>query len=178
MLCESCKKNNATVSLTEIKDSKATVYQLCENCARSQGYPAKQTLLGDLISGFVTKTRSSEGGSEKACEICGMTYQSFRAKGRLGCPQCYDLFEEELTPLLEKIHGSARHIGKVPRESAPAESETLRLRNRLAQLKRELKSVVESEDYERAVEIRDRIQTMEKELAREDPCSGSGPEGA
>lgn len=179
MLCESCKKNNATVSLTEIKDSKTTVYQLCETCARSQGCPGKQNLLGDLLSGFVAKARSAEATVEKACEVCGMTYRGFRAKGRLGCPHCYELFEEELTPLLEKIHGSAHHIGKAPRQEQgeeQSESDVLQRHRELTRLRRELRDVVQEEDYERAAQIRDRIQVLEVELSKGTSSPGPGPE--
>ncbi len=175
MLCESCKKNNATVTLTEVKDAKATVFQLCEACARSQGCPGQQNLLGDLLSGFVAKARSAESTVEKACEVCGMTYRGFRAKGRLGCPHCYELFEEELTPLLEKIHGSARHIGKVPCREGE-ESSSLHQQRELTRLRRQLREVIEQEDYERAAEIRDRIQVLEVELSSGTSSSGSGPE--
>ena len=75
--------------------------------------------------GKLAKELSAAGGKEPSdadklsCPICRMTFQDFKNTGRLGCPYDYEVFREELMPLLENIHEVAGHAGKVPKKSAP-----------------------------------------------------------
>jgi len=96
------------------------------------------------------------------CPECGITYSEFKTKARLGCANDYEVFRSELLRLLEKIHGSTQHAGKTP-HTVDAQ---VRKENELIRLKKDLESVVKSEDFEKAAEIRDRIKTIELELNR------------
>jgi len=82
----------------------------------------------------------------------------FRNTGRLGCPQDYRVFRDELVPLLENIHGETRHSGKSPRR-APLSQQ---IQSELMQLRNKLKNSVNKEDYEEAARIRDRIRKLEE----------------
>ncbi|MFN8855015.1 MAG: UvrB/UvrC motif-containing protein, partial [Planctomycetaceae bacterium] len=82
---------------------------------------------------------------------------------RLGCSDCYTAFREELLPLLENIHGDIQHVGKAPRR-APLDS---RRRQDLIRLRSELKTAISEESYERAAELRDQIQQLERDLQGE-----------
>ena len=67
----------------------------------------------------------------------------------------YD-FRKGLIPLLEKMHGSVQHVGKVPSRAG----KELIKKNELMQLRNELNKAVEKEDYEKAAELRDRIYEL------------------
>ena len=80
----------------------------------------------------------------------------FQAQGRLGCPHDYSVFRNGLTPLLERIHRCARHVGKSPRRRpAPQEQAAL------AELRRRLRQAVEAEAYEEAARLRDLLRKKE-----------------
>ena len=96
--------------------------------------------------------------SSKFCGFCGLTFAQFRETGRLGCPHCYSSFENHLRGLLRRIHGGTQHVGKVYLPSDPTASERAK---RLEGLRRRLQRAVESEDFERAAEIRDLIRALE-----------------
>ena len=81
------------------------------------------------------------------------------ARGRLGCPSCYTVFQTALEPLLEKIHGGTRHVGKAPDESSAVDRSRER---RLVALRRELQAVVREERYEEAAGLRDRLARFEQ----------------
>jgi protein arginine kinase activator len=70
-------------------------------------------------------------------------------------------FQNQLDPLILNVHGESEHKGKRPRR-ATGSSE---LRTQLIRLRREMKEAVESENYERASELRDRIRNIETEQA-------------
>lgn len=86
-----------------------------------------------------------------------MKFVDFRNSGRLGCPHDYQAFAAELTPLLESIHGSTRHLGKTPRR-LPRNKQ---LQQELTRLRKQLHQAVVEEAYEEAARLRDRIRELE-----------------
>jgi protein arginine kinase activator len=83
---------------------------------------------------------------------------------RIGCENDYELFKEELTELLQKIHGSSRHVGKTPPEAADEakrEVEHARREAELAKFRKELDDLVKAEKYEEAAKLRDKIREAE-----------------
>ena len=87
-----------------------------------------------------------------------MTFLEFRNHGRFGCPHDYDAFKSDLLPLMESVHGEVRHTGKTPRRAPRAKT----AQAELAQLRQQLQSLVNEENYEEAARIRDRIKQLEE----------------
>lgn len=166
IICQFCKKNVATVHLTELVDGEKQEVHLCEECAGKKGLSFKTSFsLQDLLSGLMEKEREKIPKELLAlkCPNCGLTFGEFRNSGRFGCPQDYHVFKENLAPLLERIHGSAQHTGKVPER---IDTDTAKERA-LIDLKRHLEEAINREEYERAAEIRDRIRALESEEKKE-----------
>ena len=161
-LCQVCKKNRATIHLTEIIKNKKREIHLCEECASKKGvaFKTQQFSISDLLSGLVNTQAAQEIAkmSQVKCPICGLSYLDFRQHGRLGCATDYTVFKEGLIPLLEKIHGSDEHLGKIPNSSGEAR-ETGR---ELLELRQTLRRAVDAENYEEAARLRDRIKEMEE----------------
>ena len=95
-----------------------------------------------------------------SCPECGTTYYDFQKSGRLGCGKCYETFSRELSELLRKIHGSDKHVGKMPFMG----DEMLKEQEDLQRLKSELKSLIQGEEFEKAAVLRDRIRDLEGKL--------------
>ena len=168
MNCEKCKKNHATYHLTANENGVMREAHLCEECARQAGVNLKfnfsiSDILGSLLDVKPAPGPSSSPSkaSQLKCPECGITYAEFKSKARLGCAHDYEVFRTELIRLLEKIHGSTTHAGKTPQTA----DTQIRMENELIRLKRDLESVVNSEDFEKAAQIRDRIRTLETELS-------------
>jgi protein arginine kinase activator len=164
MNCEKCHKNHATIHLTAIENGMKKEAHLCDECARQTGVHLKFNFsISDLLGGLMEPPPAKAAKvSQVRCPECGITYSEFKTKARLGCANDYEVFRSELLRLLEKIHGSTQHAGKTP-HTVDAQ---VRKENELIRLKRDLESVVKSEDFEKAAEIRDRIKTIEIELNR------------
>jgi protein arginine kinase activator len=106
-----------------------------------------------------------------------MSLAEFRAQGRLGCARCYTTFQSALGPLLRKLHGAARHVGRTPR----TDGRITELRRRVETLRAEIERAVRSEEYERAAALRDELRAVEDEqsvLARGGPETAPGTGGA
>lgn len=164
ILCQQCKKNIATVHLTEMKSGQRNETHLCEECARGMNLPHKHPIsLSDLIGAIMEKSSgkdAAKGEPGTACPKCGITFKDFESKGRLGCEHDYSFFRPEIDKLIEKVHGSSKYIGKTP---AGVQSETV-AQNELIQLKNRLNQVIKSEQYEEAARIRDRIIELEDQI--------------
>jgi protein arginine kinase activator len=158
MKCQSCE-NPATVHLTDIVAGRKKELHLCQACAEEQQFIKKkelnlpailQTLIGHHVGQLTDEL------ARLACPHCGIKYMEFRAEGRLGCPNDYAVFRAGLEPLLERIHRTARHVGKVPRHRpcAARQAEVIELRQKL-------RLAVDSESYEEAARLRDLIREKE-----------------
>lgn len=164
MVCNVCGKNQATVHLTEIIDDQMNELHLCEECARKKSSQMEQQFgLSDLLAGMATAEKpveEKEVGSSR-CANCGLTYKDFKKIGRLGCGECYASFRKFLAPLLKRIHGSSYHCGKCPTKAGiPG-----RKKPDLQELRCLLQKAIESEAYEEAARIRDKIRELQEKPA-------------
>src|SRR5687767_10695405 len=108
--CETCGKQ-ATVLLTEIKNGKKIEKHFCEECAaQNEGLPVKQhTPINELLTNFVMQHSGLQKEMGVSCPKCGITWAEFRQSGLLGCEHDYELFDKDLTPLLQRAHEQATH---------------------------------------------------------------------
>jgi protein arginine kinase activator len=161
MKCQNCH-NAATMHITEVlPEERFEDHHLCEKCAQDyllNQQPQKTATAKSGLSEAVGESDESSALNQHECPLCGIKFMEFRNSGRLGCPNDYQEFREELTPLLESIHGETRHCGKTPRrlpQNKQTQSELIQLRNRL-------KQAITREDYEEAARLRDRIRQLEE----------------
>ncbi len=169
MKCMKCAKV-ATFHITDIERGKPHEYHFCDDHARQHLAPSaevadKQTM-SDIAKGLIGTASESiqepASDDQLTCPVCHITFGEFRSTGRLGCPHDYEVFRDELMPLLENIHESTRHTGKTPRR-APRDPKQQTM---LIQLRNDLKRAVAAEDYEMAARVRDKIKSLEIELGR------------
>lgn len=165
MQCENCKKNTATIHLTEIVDSRRAELHLCEPCAQKHGLAVKaQMPLNELLTTLLAAQPQPEAAIDAdsenlVCPYCGITLEKFLKNSILGCPHDYVVFEKSLLPIIERSHaGRTTHCGKVP---SKASSDTKKQAELLA-LKKKLEAAVRSENYETAAELRDKINRLQK----------------
>ena len=170
MICNTCGKKEATVHLTEIVNDKMTKLHLCEDCAKAKGAEMEEHFgLSDLLAGLADLGSSIEPETIAAvkCPSCGFTYQDFKKVGRFGCSECYEAFRKQLDPLLKRIHGTNRHIGKVPLMAGKSTKEV----KDLQALKAELEKAIQTEAFEEAARIRDKIRELSIKAKGEDAPS-------
>lgn len=161
MVCDICGKKEATVHITEIINDKMAKLHLCEDCAKDKGAEMEEHFgLSDLLAGLADLGANIEPEIADAvkCNVCGFTYRDFKKMGRLGCSECYDAFKKQLAPLLKRIHGADRHVGKVPLMIG----KTVKDSRNLQDLKARLDKAIQAEEFEEAARLRDQIKELEK----------------
>ncbi|MGN0551442.1 MAG: UvrB/UvrC motif-containing protein [Acutalibacteraceae bacterium] len=160
MLCQSCKKNQATTHVKSIVNGEFTEYHLCPECAKKMGYgsifPSAgldfSSFLGSFLDGGLPQRTSAT-----RCKGCGASFSDIARTGKVGCADCYDNFYDELLPSIRKMHGNTTHTGKAPGGS----SKELRVLNELERAKAELKIAIDKQEFEQAAKLRDKIKELE-----------------
>jgi len=161
MLCDNCGERDAAVHLTTIVNNEVRQQHLCEKCAAERGVETTVSVpkhpLGDFLHAVQQQlaTPSAESGR---CTFCGATMSDFRATGRWGCARCYTTFEVSMRELLRRVHGNSRHAGQSYQPPQPELDERATI---LGELKERLRRAIESEQFELAADLRDRIRVME-----------------
>ena len=168
MKCDHCNKP-ATVHLTEIHNGKKIQKDLCEQCAaKLEGISSGGNApINELLTKFVLAHSGLPQQEATKCEQCGATWAEFRQNGLLGCAHDYDLFDQDLAPLIQRAHeGGKEHVGKVPARHASGAA-AIRQQADLTRMRKELQRAVEAEDYEQAAKLRDQIKAQERKEANQ-----------
>lgn len=160
MFCESCGKNPATTHIKTIVNGELTEYSLCARCAKKLGYGNLLTDLGRSMGSLLGEyfgEAESEQEDIPRCKGCGSSFDDIARSGEVGCAECYHTFYERLLPLIQRIYGDTKHRGKVPGGNLM----TVNPQNRLSVMRRELREAIDTENFEHAAELRDRIRSLE-----------------
>ena len=99
MLCILCNKNRATTF--------KGAAPVCPACFARSNRPTHTT----TVTTFKVIDLTPQ---IRICENCGSDFSAYNKRGRLGCSDCYSAFRDQLTPIIRKIHGNARHRGTRP----------------------------------------------------------------
>jgi protein arginine kinase activator len=162
MKCEICGLKEAVIHIRQMQKENVHELHICEECAQEKGLVREEeselpvtNLLAGLIDG--AEASGSAGPGASACPRCGTKLADFRKTGKLGCAECGRTFEADLRSILSQMAARPRHAGKLPLAlagSADAAPDRAGLRDKL-------KAAVESEDYEKAAQLRDRLRELE-----------------
>ncbi len=163
MICEKCKKNQATIFYEENINGKKRSYSLCPECASalekevglSHDLFSLPSFGNPLFGGLFGHATPAAG---KTCPSCGATLSDFRRNGKMGCPDCYAAFSGELGETIRSIHGNVKHTGRAPARYRKDREK----QDRLAELRGKMKAAIEAEDFEQAATLRDEIRALEE----------------
>ena len=179
MLCEKCKKRTATVFYNENINGKTRSYSLCGECAaqlHEKGDVQDVTsMIGSFADPFSELHDNIFGGffgipahrvvsAAKKCPTCGCTFAEISASGKVGCPECYTVFSDELASTLRAVHGTITHTGKVPSRHRAKQERA----EKLKKLRLAMQDAIQKEDFEKAASLRDEIKTLENDNAKKD----------
>lgn len=100
MLCCSCKKNQATNIHEKTTDGRKQTEYYCADCYRRL---------------FISAPSSAPKNA--VCPRCKTTAEEFFRSGLVGCADCYTYLAAAVDPVVFRMQGGDRHVGKHPPES-------------------------------------------------------------
>jgi protein arginine kinase activator len=187
MDCQKCGQKSANVHIVQEINGKHHELFLCSDCAKKYDHYGVGFSLGldsglqfafnNFLPGFIGHTKNvvSTTPKELLCKECGLAFGEFQKLGRLGCGNCYETFQEELAPILSRIHGNVAYRGKKPDEKMEqGKGKRTEEDKVLETLKQELQECISKEEYERAAKIRDEIRKAD---SRKNDGNGGGDRG-
>ncbi len=186
MLCDNCRKREANVRYSENINGRKKEMNLCEECSKKLGISNMDfsmpidfsSFLGEFLEDFTTPEFMAMPLFNEIktlkCNSCGYTFEDIASTGKLGCGNCYSVFEERLDPIIRRIQGANHHVGRVGKiidskieqkmaNTATTKKEESEKENTLENLQKKLKKAIKEERYEDAAKIRDEIKNIEKE---------------
>ena len=161
MKCDLCDKP-AVVHEVSINNGVKKEVHLCLEHAQAAGLsiPGQQPI-NQLLKTFITGQAATP--EAKRCTGCGSTFAQIRQSNLIGCPECYTTFHEPLSSLIEQAQfRSTEHVGRVPNQHHTPTQVELRTRKLL----KDLDAAVTAEQYERAADLRDRLDKLSTELPK------------
>ena len=190
MLCDRCKKKEATIHVKKVSNGKVESLHLCADCAREKEEQGVLGALGFNLAevlfniGEMAKPHADTGDSgpdEKqsdpgiTCPVCGWNMEKLQSShGRLGCPECYKTFSEIIGEALNRIQRGEMHIGKRPDKTDPLLNAAA-LRIEITRTRKKLAELVRREEYEKAAVCRDRLNALNEKLKLLEP-GGEAPD--
>lgn len=189
MLCDNCGKREANIRYSENINGRKKELNVCEECSQKLGINHMDFSIPIDFSSFFGEFMEDFGTPEfmplfneiktLKCNHCGYTFEDIASKGKLGCGDCYETFEERLSPIIRRIQGANTHVGRIGKmidhkidEKVTNQSnkrnnniETIKTEeNQLEKLQNKLKQAIKEEKYEDAAKIRDEIKKFKKEI--------------
>lgn len=168
--CEACGEESATVHVLRFDGGGISHTHLCQECAEGEAGQVEGAALVLALPGALGSLLAPLGGfgsseSEEpfapVCGTCGTTLADLRESGLMGCAACYEAFRAHLGDEDTESTEDSAHLGKIP-SRLPGDE---RRRREVVRLQRMLHELVESERFEEAASVRDRLAEIESSLA-------------
>ena len=171
MLCDNCKSREAKIYYTEIIDGVKKEQHLCEECAKKfssfqTDIPGLSkrftlgTLLSSLLGGYEEKEQKKVEEKSLSCKHCHMTYEEFLQSGVVGCPKCYEAFQQPMKSCIKNIQGAIKHTGKIPKGFQSEAEQLVHSMSEVDILSIQLQQAIEKEEFEEAAKLRDQIREL------------------
>lgn len=164
MKCECCHEAEATIHLTQVIDGEVKKLNLCQDCAQKNGIDLNSPIsITDVLLGLGAQSGAQKDHTimsefDLSCGRCQMTRAEFKKSARLGCPECYKAFMGELSALIQAMHHSRQHVGKIPAR----QGNEARITAQIASLQKDIETAIAKEEYEIAANLRDKIRALKE----------------
>lgn len=187
MKCEICRKAEAEKAITVTENGVEKELYVCSACAeaKKQGKTAKakpprtgrpgvtivggenvpQPLVEEFVKatlGFMKGMADADEDKRRTCPVCGATWDSVKASGRLGCPSCWKTFAREVRGEFLAAEYGPVHMGAAPSVEVLPDARSAR-----RVLERQLEDAIAREDYRLAAEIKRKLDGLD--AAKEEP---------
>ncbi len=165
MKCDRCGKPSVYHS-TLIVNGVSQTTNLCRDCAIKEGVfnSAPTSIFDDMFSAF-SDFLPFEEVQDIVCPVCKMSLREFKNTSKLGCPNCYEAFREEISNIVKRIAPYSTH--KLDKSSDVKIKKSNKKANtkeeKIANLRAEMALAVKEERYEDAAKIKKQIKRLESE---------------
>jgi protein arginine kinase activator len=165
MICDICGLNNAVIHIEKHAGEEHSQFKVCCKCAGIEGLSPenlKEETLQKLISDLAAIHRPAKLAK---CSFCGTDSLGFEKTTRVGCGRCYEDLAGSMRLARWQGSGIMKHVGRTPYRFTLAKDSFDESVNNLHKLEDDLQKCISNEQYERAAELRDRIEVLRQTLS-------------
>lgn len=172
MKCDICKVKEAVFFVQEVNKDTSIELHYCEECAMKKGLlvnknsseNAIKTVMAKIADNFVNSSNSI-----RICRFCGTTESSVIKTGKVGCSYCYNVFSNLIRKNSQdnkKFRFKESTDTENPMDSGTGfqEIKDTVLAGKIEILQKKLDEAVNTENYEEAAVLRDKINELKKNI--------------
>jgi protein arginine kinase activator len=162
MLCDFCHEREAVFFIEQINANSRRKINICMECAVKRGISPDPKIversIGTLFAELARDISRTDPDTDRLCPVCGQSLARIRQTGKLGCPECYAIFRDEITDLMKQKGIKGPYTGSMPRRLASFHS----ILTDRVDLQAKLEDSIRKEDYEKAALYRDYLRALER----------------
>lgn len=152
------ERDHRTVRIVRVVGGTRREIELPADRARDLGIgtpgPYRPTV-AYLMDGLVAWQEASPAETDR-CPQCHTSHRELILRRTAGCAQCYEVFSRSVDRMLAADRRTPLHKGRIPKRLQRYRRMFVERENLLSQLN----VAVESEDFETAADLRDRIRSI------------------
>jgi Uncharacterized protein with conserved CXXC pairs len=163
MQCDLCHNEEAVIFIEQVGPHETRKVNLCLKCASERGIaspntPPQKINIDAIFKEIEEKILASDPDAKRVCPVCGKSLALIKNSLCAGCPECYEVFKNEIKSAMNAHGMTGLYSGSFPKRLAG-------FRNALTDrndLQAKLDRAVREENYEKAAVYRDYLRALEK----------------
>ncbi len=162
MKCDRCGKPSVYHS-TLIVNGVSQTTNLCRDCAIKEGvFNASPTSIFDELFMPFADILPFEQVENIVCPVCKTSLREFKQTRRLGCPNCYEVFKDEIEKIVKRIAPFSTHKQEPIKKLKTAKKVETK-QEKIDSLRQQMALAVKEERYEDAAKLKKQIKALESE---------------
>ncbi len=161
MNCDRCGKPSVYHS-TLIVNGVSQTTNLCRECAMKEGVFANPSSIFDELFMPFADILPFERVENIVCPVCKTSLKEFKQTHKLGCPNCYEVFKNEIEKIVARIAPFSAHKQEPIKKLKTGKKKESK-EEKLASLREQMQLAVKEERYEDAAKIKKQIKALESE---------------
>lgn len=170
MKCDICKVREAVFFVQEVNKDTSIELHYCEECALKKGLLINKNSSQNTIKTVMAKIADNfekNNNSVRLCRFCGTTESSVIKTGKVGCSYCYNVFanlirKDSMDNKKIRVNGNGNTATPLDSNIDIQDIKDTVLTGKIEILQKRLEEAVNTENYEEAAVLRDKINELKK----------------
>lgn len=157
MICDLCHKREATFFVEQTSKTGKRKLHFCAECVRERGFSTDPKEISNALNSLFREYFEAKSSNDKLCPVCGQHLSRILLTGLTGCPECYEIFKDQIIEYMKKQNIYGEYTGQMPKRISTYRSV---LTDRI-EVQKKLEEAIAKEDYEKAAFYRDYLHAIE-----------------
>ena len=157
MICDLCHKREAIFFVEQSFKTEKRKLNFCAECIKKRGISTHPKELSKSLTSLFAEVYNYKPKDDLLCPVCGQKLSLIKLTGRVGCPECYEIFKSQIIEFMKDANIYGEYTGEMPKRIAGFRSS---LTDRI-EIQKKLDIAIQNEDYEKAAFYRDYLHAIE-----------------